>query len=124
MACEIRRLRYDALVNGGADKTLPLVRSALNCFPLQDEVHTLESSGWKLTFSRIPTQLDLNAPITSPFSIPTSYREAPPSEHQKAEIARKRGAPFGSHPNDAALENTFQRLDRHYHESQQFKPHQ
>lgn len=117
-------LRYDALVSGGVDKHSHWYAPSLNCFPLQYEVHTLDSGGWKRIFSRIPTQLDLHAPISSHFSIPSHYREVPPSEHQKAAIARKRGTPFGSQPNDAGHASTFERLDRHYHQSQQFKPRQ
>ena len=117
-------LRYESLLRGGAEKHSHWYAPSLNCFTLQYEVHTLESGGWKPIFARVPARLDLIAASTSHFLVLSSYREVPPSEHQKAAIALKRGTPFGSEPNDAALENTLRRLDRHYHESQQFKPHQ
>jgi hypothetical protein len=120
----ILAFRYDSLLRGGAEQHSQWYAPALDCFPLQYEVRARESNGWKLTFSRMPTDLRLEAPRDVDFLVMSSYREVPPSEHQKAAIARKRGTPFGSHPNDAALQNTFERLDRHYHESQQFKPPQ
>lgn len=116
--------RYDALVSGGADRHSHWYAPALNCFPLQYELHTLESGGWKRIFARTPTRVLLHELRVTKLSLSADYREVPPSEHQKAAIARKRGTPFGSHPNDAALARSLERLDRHYHESQQFKPHQ
>lgn len=118
----VATFRYDSTLRNGTQRHSQWYAPSLSCFPLRHEVADLENGAWIPTFRRTPGQLLLEPPSPLHFHIPTDYREAAPSDQQKAVLELHRGVPFGSNSSDAGMQRAFDIMDRHYHESRQFKP--
>lgn len=96
---------------------------ALGCYQLASTYREIGGKGEAGRFFETSTvSLKLGEPDASLFAVPLEYREMPPSQSERELIEFTRGTPFGSRPADANLNRRFDRMDKHYQESQALKP--